>query len=186
MHTNWESIFPNCVAENEMHLVWQYGPACELESVGRKGVLFSFLSFFFPSRTFKSCTCSNSKALLSLLGCVSMVYLAKENKRADWGMGGRKVCSAVIIIHQWLPISFPSSPKWFFCFCLISPPCASICAHMLVGPHAGLGWAGVERWGVCCRIRLMPGSSREQEKNWAICLILQWIFCLPWKKVLFS
>lgn len=43
MHTNWESIFPNCVAENEMHLVWQYGLTREPESVEEQG--FFSLSF---------------------------------------------------------------------------------------------------------------------------------------------
>lgn len=47
MHTNWESIFPICAAENEMHLVWQYGPARELESVGWKGFLFFSKADYF-------------------------------------------------------------------------------------------------------------------------------------------
>lgn len=43
MHTNWESIFLNCVAENEMHLVWQYGLTREPELAEE----WAFFSLFF-------------------------------------------------------------------------------------------------------------------------------------------
>lgn len=112
-----------------------------------------------------------------MLQWVSKVYLAKENIIARglaeaWGV----VCSVLITAQQWLPNLFPQQPNLIFGFCLTSLPSTRVCAHMLLGPPAGLGDGEV---GNVWRTQLMPGSSRAQEKNWAICLVFATNFLSP-------
>ena len=119
--------------------------------------------------------------LLSLLNCVSKVYLTlkkkrkKHNsKRAGRGKGGRLVCSFVIIMQQGLPNLFRKQSKMIFLLLhRISTQSQRMCTYA-VGASCWAG--GVERRGECWRTWLMPGACREQEKMWVTCFLLQWIF----------
>lgn len=91
----------------------------------------------------------------SIIKCVSKVHLAKENITAR-GMPG-----AWEVAHRWLPALLPQQSK-LICSCLTSPPSVRVCAHMLLGPHAGLG--GGEMGSVLENIADARIKQRTREK----------------------